>query len=86
MKRIPKNKKNSRDLKRCAICGIPYAIDNHHIIPKSLDGSDFGLNRVYLCANHHRMVHSGHIIILGWKDLGYKMELDYEIKESIIRS
>ena len=32
-------------------------IENHHIVPKELKGSDKQYNRVYLCPNHHRMLH-----------------------------
>lgn len=30
--------------------------DNHHIIPKSLDGTDLPYNRIYLCPNCHRNI------------------------------
>ena len=75
MRRIRNNKRFSKDNKSCAICGESRVRDNHHIITKSEGGSDLGLNRVWLCPNHHRLVHSGHIEISGWNDLGYKLEL-----------
>ena len=70
----------SKASKVCEICGTGNVKpDNHHIIHKADGGSDYGMNRIYLCPNHHRMVHAGHIRINGWKDLGYTMELDYDI-------
>lgn len=32
-------------------------IDEHHIVPKSMGGSDKGFNKVYLCPNHHRKIY-----------------------------
>lgn len=72
-------KRYASNVKRCRICDESKAIDNHHIIPKADGGSDFGTNRVWLCPNCHRKVHKGIFKIYGYKDLGYKLELDYEI-------
>lgn len=82
-KRTPRNQKFSKASKRCEICGESKAVDNHHIIHKSEGGSDYGLNRVWLCPNHHRMVHNGYLLINGWDDYGYKLKLNYEFREEI---
>lgn len=32
-------------------------IENHHIVPKELEGSDLNWNRIYLCPNCHKRVY-----------------------------
>ena len=52
--------------KRCELCGFTEAVEVHHLIPisafpkqaaLSLVNSEYNL--VYLCPNHHALVHKG---------------------------
>jgi len=70
-------KKVKRKQRRCEICDESRVRDYHHIVPKSMDGSDESWNRVNLCPNHHRLVHRGLIVINGWDDIGYKYKLNW---------
>ena len=48
---------------QCMFPGCDYQvkdrekIDNHHIVPKELGGSDKHFNRILLCPVHHRCVY-----------------------------
>jgi hypothetical protein len=44
--------------KQCFICGFDneHALEEHHIIPESLNGEDSEENKEWLCANCHRAV------------------------------
>lgn len=43
----------------CAICGWNESIcDLHHIIERSNGGSDELSNLIYVCPNHHRIIHN----------------------------
>ena len=41
---------------KCEICQYPFA-DLHHILPKQFGGTEEKSNKIYLCANHHRVIH-----------------------------
>jgi len=77
-KKIPNRQKNSKAKRACEICEESRTVENHHIVPRSQGGSDFGGNRLWICSTCHTLIHKGYIKILGWKNLGYKFELDYE--------
>ncbi len=41
---------------KCVICGWPYNIACHHIIPKSKGGGNYLNNYAGLCPNHHALI------------------------------
>lgn len=43
----------------CLVCGENRVLDNCHIIPKAISGSDESWNRMFLCPNHHRLFDNG---------------------------
>jgi hypothetical protein len=42
----------------CALCGSKKALEHHHVVPKSLGGSDEQENILTLCSVHHVMIHN----------------------------
>lgn len=50
---------------KCEICGRNGITESHHIISKSLGGTNQKSNLVDLCPNCHSDVHFGKIIIEG---------------------
>ena len=42
----------------CALCGSTDNIEHHHVLPKSLGGSDNADNLLTLCATHHVQLHN----------------------------
>ena len=42
----------------CYICGTRNNITEHHIIPLSRGGIDSKYNKVFVCEDHHRKIHS----------------------------
>ena len=47
-------------MKDCYICGVvldDWQIENHHIIPRSMNGSDRESNLVCLCGSCHNLVY-----------------------------
>ena len=46
-----------RDDFQCALCGDVRHLQIHHIIPRSIGGSDFPENLVTLCAQCHAIAH-----------------------------
>lgn len=65
-KRIKKVRRNhiiKKKIKnKCAVGGFDRVVNLHHIIPTSEGGLSKEENLVYLCPNHHEMVHKGLII------------------------
>ena len=59
LKAYNKNKRFKKD--KCELCDIdiPEVLDSHHIIQRSMGGSDDPENRITVCANCHRMIHAG---------------------------
>lgn len=41
----------------CAVCKKTIELHQHHKIPQSCGGSDEESNLIWLCPNHHSMVH-----------------------------
>jgi len=53
---------------KCAICNLSIAstLDVHRYITEGKDGGEYTeSNSLVLCVLHHRMVHSGEIVIKG---------------------
>lgn len=66
------------DYKYCIVCGKPYS-EEHHVIYRSIAPwmINVRLNKIYLCAEHHRGNNSPH---LSKKiDLQYKRELQAKL-------
>jgi hypothetical protein len=45
-------------LNYCALCGSIDSLEHHHVLPKSLGGSDDSDNLLTLCATHHVQLHN----------------------------
>lgn len=74
----------NRDNYTCQCCGKKHVkLEVHHIIFRSLGGSDDEKNLITLCEKYHKMVHDG-ILILTVKLK--KLNLKYATHMSIIRS
>jgi hypothetical protein len=64
------------DPNECYFCGIRKdptkktkfrsVVEKHHIKEKNEGGSNEALNLIYVCSNHHSMVHEKKIKIDGW--------------------
>ncbi len=48
-------------------CGYFGSIDVHHIRFRSKGGTNYSYNRLFVCPNHHRLIHIGAIEIIGWQ-------------------
>ena len=58
------NKKNNYEtdnLQSCVICGENRTINQCHIIPRELSGSDCEDNMIYLCPTHHFLFDQGRL-------------------------
>jgi 5-methylcytosine-specific restriction endonuclease McrA len=53
----------ARDKHRCRACSSSHGLDVHHVIMRSLGGSDEAQNLIALCRDCHQSVH-GHVLIL----------------------
>lgn len=42
----------------CVLCGSTDNLEHHHVVPKSLGGSDNEDNLLTLCAKHHMQLHN----------------------------
>jgi hypothetical protein len=42
----------------CALCGSTDNLEHHHVLPKSMGGSDNADNLLTLCAIHHVQLHN----------------------------
>lgn len=56
-----------RDKHVCRACGSKHGLDVHHVIMRSLGGSDDVANLIALCRDCHSSVH-GHVLTLRWTD------------------
>lgn len=56
-----------RDGKACRNCQHPRGLDVHHVIFRSLGGSDDPSNLIALCQRCHKDAH-GHVLKIRWKD------------------
>ena len=41
----------------CVLCGSKESIEHHHIVPKSIGGTDDEENLLTLCSKHHVKIH-----------------------------
>jgi len=67
-------------MKQCEICGCLHYCDRHHIQSKSKGGNNKWSNICNLCANCHRAVHMGDIIIEGRFLTAHGYQLIYKRK------
>ncbi len=44
---------------KCAVCGFSDVIQVHHLVPRSVGGTDDISNLIVLCPNHHALHHLG---------------------------
>ena len=51
-----RQKQESPHLRQCAFCGALSDLEEHHMIPLSLGGTNDDRNLVFLCREHHRQV------------------------------
>lgn len=58
-----------RDGHRCRACGQKHGLDVHHVVMRSLGGSDDVTNLIALCRDCHTSVH-GHVLLLRWNGQG----------------
>lgn len=58
-----------RDGHRCRACGQTHGLEVHHVVMRSLGGTDEASNLIALCRDCHTSVH-GHVLILRWKGRG----------------
>jgi hypothetical protein len=68
--------------KKCYICGTTYGLEEHHCIhgtSNRKNAEKTGL-KVWLCWEHHRMVHSD-----PWLDLQVKKEAQQKFEETHTR-
>jgi hypothetical protein len=42
----------------CVLCGVTDKLEHHHVVPKSLGGSDEEENILTLCSKHHVKIHN----------------------------
>jgi len=49
--------KREKHKKRCYFCGFKDAVDKHHIIPRKDSRDTLKNNVIYLCPNHHYLIH-----------------------------
>lgn len=52
-----------RDKHQCRACGQRHGLDVHHVVMRSLGGTDDASNGIALCRDCHSSVH-GHVLIL----------------------
>ena len=52
-----------RDKHVCRACGSKHGLDVHHVVMRSLGGSDEAENLIALCRDCHQSVH-GHVLVL----------------------
>lgn len=58
---------------KCCVCGFTEVVEVHHIISRSMGGTDEIENLILVCPNHHALIERGMIFI---KDIHKKFE-DY---------
>ena len=53
-----RRKKASGHIRQCAFCGTDKELEEHHMIPLSMGGTNDELNLVFLCKDCHKAVTS----------------------------
>ena len=56
--RMKRKKEVSKHIKQCAFCGTKKNLEEHHMIPLSMGGTNDELNLVFLCKDCHKAVTS----------------------------
>jgi hypothetical protein len=65
MKKVKKIIKNQCEIEGCDV-NVPEALHLHHIIERTeINTTNHIFNLAVICANHHAMVHSGRLKIIG---------------------
>jgi 5-methylcytosine-specific restriction endonuclease McrA len=59
---------------KCPIpgCGFDSVVEIHHIIPRSIGGTDEPANLILLCPNHHAMADRGMLFIKDLQNMIFK--------------
>jgi len=70
-----KSPRTSIKEKKCVLCGSLEKLNQHHLIPRKMGGTNIPENKVYLCEDCHRDVHAGRVYlpvtgIKQWRGLG----------------
>lgn len=53
---------------KCNFCGLTYPLEEHHILPKSMGGSDKKENKMWLCRNHHTILHEKLSVVFNFDE------------------
>ena len=56
--RMKRKKKAAEHIKQCAFCGTKKNLEEHHMIPLSMGGTNDELNLIFLCKDCHKAVTS----------------------------
>ena len=56
--RIKRKKEASKHIRQCAFCGTDKELEEHHMIPLSMGGTNDELNLIFLCKDCHKAVSS----------------------------
>ena len=56
--RMKRKKKAAEHIKQCAFCGTKKNLEEHHMIPLSMGGTNDELNLIFLCKDCHKDVTS----------------------------
>lgn len=56
--RMKREKEVSKHIKQCAFCGTDKELEEHHMIPLSMGGTNDELNLIFLCKDCHKAVTS----------------------------
>ena len=51
--RMKRKKKAAEHIKQCAFCGTKKNLEEHHMIPLSMGGTNDELNLIFLCKDCH---------------------------------
>lgn len=62
--RCKRKNQSSPHVRRCAFCGTDKELEEHHMIPLCLGGTNDDENLCFLCKNHHREVSTWQKIML----------------------
>ena len=61
--------------KLCYFCNYGLVLERHHIIPELEGGEDYGYNIIYLCPNHHSLLHLKLYMLFYHKNFFYLKNL-----------
>jgi hypothetical protein len=72
--------KNRSGKSLCSICGEEHILETHHIEGRNIPNPNHQFNLANICANCHKEVHWGNIIIEKWVMTSNGMELFWHKK------